>query len=294
MKIEAPAPGLFMYNLCWSPAANKGAMELFPQIPGFFYLRYNTSITNMKVVALLLAVSFAITAHSQNSINNYKYVLVPDRFDFFKTDNQYGLNTLTRAFLEGVGFNAFMASDALPAELAASKCNALKAELIEKKKFFTTGLILVLKDCQGNIVFQGEEGKSREKEWQAAYSEALKNAFASLDAAHYKYDSTTAAQVQQPAVTAAPVAAPVAVPAATPATVTENKNVLYAQPNTNGYQLIDTTPKKVMSLFKTSQPDHFIADDGVSKGIVFRKNGEWFFEYYNNDKLVSLKLNIKF
>ncbi|RXK81316.1 hypothetical protein [Filimonas effusa] len=247
----------------------------------------------MKVVALFLAVSFAITARAQNSINNYKYVLVPERFDIFKTDNQYGLNTLTKALLENVGFTTFMTNEALPAELAANKCNALKAELTEKKKFLTTVLILQLKDCQGTVIYQSGEGKSREKEWQAAYSEALNNAFNSLNAAHYKYDSSTVVKAVPATVAPAPPAAPV-VPAATPATVAENTNVLYAQPNANGYQLIDTAPKKVMSLLKTSQQDSFIADDGVSKGIVFRKNGEWFFEYYKDDKLVSQKLNIKF
>jgi hypothetical protein len=40
--------------------------------------------------------------------------------------------------------------------------------------------------------------------------------------------------------------------------------------------------------------DYFIADDGVSNGVVFRKNGEWFFEYYKDNKLISQKLQIKF
>lgn len=244
----------------------------------------------MKVVAFLLAVSLAVTAHSQNTINNYKYVLVPKRFDFLKSEDQYGLNTFTRALLEGVGFTAFMTDEILPAELAANKCNALRVELEEKNSMFSTNLTLVLKDCLGNIIYRSKEGKSREKDWAASYSEALKNAFTSLNAAQYKYDSSQTTQVTPGIVNAAPVT----VAAATPATATENRNVLYAQANTNGYQLIDTEPKKVMTLLKTSQQDNFIADDGVSKGVVFRKNGEWFFEYYKDDKLVSQKLNIKF
>lgn len=250
---------------------------------------------HLKIAALLLAMSFAITAHSQNTINNYKYVLVPERFDFLKTDDQYGLNMRTKLLLQQVGFTAFMTNETLPAEVADNKCKALKAEVVEKKKFLSTGLTLLLKDCQGTIVYKGEEGKSREKEWQAAYSEALTNAFASLNAAQYKYDGTTAPQAAQPTATQPTASAP-PVPAASaqPATVNEDQNVLYAQANGNGYQLIDTTPKKVMTLLKTSEQDHFIANDGVSQGIVFRKNGEWLFEYYKDDKLVSRKLNIKF
>lgn len=248
----------------------------------------------MKVVTLLLAMAVSLIARSQNTINNYKYVLVPERFDIFKSEDQYGINTMTKSLLEGVGFTTYMTGDQLPPDLSNNKCSALKAELIEKKKFLATGLILVLKDCQGTIVYQSQEGKSREKEWQAAYTEALRNAFVSLNAANYKYDGSAA---PAPAATPAPAAAPAPAPAtvaATPATINENKDILYAQANANGYQLIDTSPKKVMTLFKTSQQDSFIADDGVAHGIVFRRNGEWYFEYYKEDKLVSLKLNIKF
>jgi len=243
----------------------------------------------MKVVAFLLLVSFAITAHSQNTINNYKYVLVPERFDFLKTEDQYGLNSLAKSLLEGEGFVAFMSNGTLPADIAPNRCNALKLELVERKTFFVTALTLVLKDCLGNTIYKSQEGKSREKEWQPAYSEALRNAFSSLNTLHYKYDSTTPPQVVQTPVSTVP-----ATTAAAPAVVADNSNVLYAQANANGYQLVDTTPKKVMVLLKTSQPDNFIADDGTSKGIVFRRNGEWFFEYYANDQLVSRKLNIRF
>jgi hypothetical protein len=32
----------------------------------------------------------------------------------------------------------------------------------------------------------------------------------------------------------------------------------------------------------------------ASNGIVFKKNGEWFFEYYKDGTLVSQKLAIRF
>ncbi|SFE62412.1 hypothetical protein SAMN05518672_108142 [Chitinophaga sp. CF118] len=243
----------------------------------------------MKVITLLLAMVFSIVARSQNTINNYKYVLVPERFDIFKQDDQYGINTLTKFLLESVGFKCFMTNDVLPADIANNKCNALRADLVAKKKFLATDLSLVLKDCQGQIIYKSEEGISREKEWNTAYTEALKNAFVSLRDAHYRYDSTGAIQATQSTESTIPVQA-----AATPTMITENKDVLYAQPNAIGYQLIDTSPKKVMTLLKTSMPNYFIADNGVEKGVVFSKNDEWYFEYYKDDKLVSLKLRIKF
>lgn len=257
----------------------------------------------MKVYTIFALLLFTATAYSQNTINNYKYVLVPERFDFFKTDNQYGLNTLAKLLLDEKGFTAFVGNEEMPPEVAANKCNALKAEVVQKKGLFVTNLTLLLKDCQGNVVFKSKEGKSREKEFQAAYDLALRDAFTSFNDVSYKYDSSAAtqAQAQPQQVAAAPtVATPPATPvpapaqAPTPSAITETTGTLYAQPTPNGYQLIDTTPRKVLTLFKTSMQDYFIAESGASNGIVFKKDGEWFFEYYKDNKLTSQKLQIKF
>jgi hypothetical protein len=255
----------------------------------------------MRTFALLICLLFTIAGYSQNTINNYKYVLVPERFDFSKEDNQYGLNYTTKVLLEEKGFTAFVGDKDLPQELTANKCNALRAEVVQKKGLFVTNLTLLLKDCQGNVIFKSKEGKSREKEFFPAYNLALRDAFTSLDDVPYKYDSAALTSPQQtaPAAAVASAAAPAPAtpsPAAAPAPAASAEAVgtLYAQATPNGYQLIDTTPKKVLTLLKTSVQDHFIADDGTSNGIVFKKNGEWFFEYYKDNKLVSQKLQIKF
>jgi hypothetical protein len=246
----------------------------------------------MKAFALLFFFAlFAVAGYSQNTINSYKYVLVPERFDLSKENNQYGLNTTTKLLLEQKGFAAFVGNEGLPPTVAANKCNALKAEVVEKKGLFVTNLTLLLKDCQGNIIFKSKEGKSREKEFQVAYEEALRNAFLSLNDVPYKYDSTIVAQPQQ--VTATPAVSSSA-PAAAKSAIVEITGTLYAQVTPNGYQLIDTTPKKILTLLKTSLQDYFIAEAGPSNGVVFKKDGEWLFEYYKDNKLVSQKLEIKF
>lgn len=273
----------------------------------------------MKAYAIFIFLLFTVSAYSQNTINNYKYVLVPERFDFSKEDNQYGLNSVAKMLLEDKGFVVFIGNEELPKELVNNKCNALRAEVVQKKGLFVTNLTLLLKDCQGNVVFKSKEGKSREKEFHTAYDLALRDAFSSLNDVPYKYDSTALAAPQQAATTpaapqqaittpAVPPAAPVTAtaptstpapantgtPAPTAASVAEASGTLYAQATPNGYQLIDTTPKKVLTLSKTSMQDYFIAEDGTSNGVVFRKNGEWFFEYYKDNKLMSQKLQIKF
>jgi len=252
----------------------------------------------MKICAFFIFTLLAVAGYSQNTINNYKYILVPQRFDFSKSDDQYGLNSTTKSQFEQKGFIVFWSNGNLPPALAANKCTALIAEVTQKNTFFATNLTVLLKDCSGNIIFKSKEGKSREKEFFIAYDHALRDALASLNDLPYKYDSTLAAQPQQPAQQSQqPVVAPAnssPAPASAKSAVTGVTGTLYAQVIPNGYQLIDTTPKKVLTLLKTSMQDYFLAVAESSNGVVFKKNGEWFFEYYKDDKLVSQKLEIKF
>ncbi len=249
------------------------------------------------VLVAFLLVSFS--GFAQNTLNNFKYVLVPEKFSFSRQENQYNLNTLTKALLEKKGFSAFLETEDLPRELAENKCNALRVEVTERKSLFVTNLTVFLKDCQGNIIFKSKEGKSREKEFETSYNLALRDAFTSLNDVPYAYNGTINAAPQQ--TTAAPAAvqpatpaAATTVPAAAPAEVKPAAGTLYAQATATGYQLIDTSPKIVLSLFKTSVQDCFIADNSSNHGIVLKKNGDWYFEYYQDKKLVSEKLLIKF
>jgi hypothetical protein len=279
----------------------------------------------IKIAALLIAASFTVAGHAQNNINSYKYVLVPKKFDFVGEEDEYGLNSTTKTVLEQKGFVVFWNNGSLPPDLAANRCSALFVEVTRRKAFLSTNLTFSLKDCSGNIVFKSKEGKSTEKEWYVAYDQALRNALSSLNSVPYKYDSTLPAQPQQlpatPATTpgtipATPTQAPVSTasasssqqpvstasasspqtPVPAPPAAADMTGTLYAQPMPSGYQLIDTTPKKVLTLLKTSLQDCFLAETvaGASNGIVFKKNGEWFFEYYKDGTLVSQKLAIKF
>lgn len=259
----------------------------------------------MKKYTLLFFVLISISGYAQNTINNYKYVLVPEKFSFLKQPNQYRLNTLAKALLEEKGFTVYYDNSELPQEIANNKCQALNVEVLEKKGMFSTNLTLLLKDCQNNIVFKSKEGKSREKEFSTSYNLALRDAFTSLEAIPYAYVpgdnvvKTAVVTVAPPAPSASviavtPPAAPVVQPAANVISAESAAGTLYAQATANGYQLIDTTPKKVLTLFKTSVQDYFIADNGTANGIVLKKNGEWFFEYYKDGSLTAEKLAIKF
>jgi len=73
---------------------------------------------SMRIIHFVL---FTVAGYSQNSINNYKYVLVPERFDFSRENNQYGLSTTTKLMLEQKGFVAFVGNQGLPPTLACQQ-----------------------------------------------------------------------------------------------------------------------------------------------------------------------------
>ncbi|WP_316838994.1 hypothetical protein [Pedobacter gandavensis] len=251
----------------------------------------------MKRYLFILFLFFTCSGFAQQSLNNYKYVVIPEKFSFLKSPNLYGLNDLAKFLVEQKGFTPYFDNAELPADIANNKCQALNLELTERKTMFTTNLTFVLKDCQGNILFKSKEGKSREKEYKTSYNFALRDAFTSLDTLNYVATTmpTTMQAPQQTAVVAPPVVIPAAV-ATRPISseVVAAAGTLYAQPITNGFQLINTEPKVVLTLLNSTVPESFIANNATSHGIVFKRNGEWFFEYYQNNKLMTEKLLIKF
>ncbi len=242
----------------------------------------------MKKTLILFALLFSGLGFAQ-SINDYKYIIVPEKFEWLKENNQYNLNSLTKMIFEKYGWEVFLSNQKLPDELALDKCKALYANVNDESKLLTTGLTIDLKDCSGKTVFTSLKGKSKEKNYQRAYYAALREASQSVAQINYKYSGKDAGS--KTAIASAPV--PSSQQAATPQTVT-NDNQLFAQPIANGYQLVDNTPKVILKMYKTSQQDSYTAISDTKNGVVFKRGSDWIFEYYQNDKLVSEKLNIKF
>jgi long-subunit acyl-CoA synthetase (AMP-forming) len=49
-----------------------------------------------------------------------------------------------------------------------------------------------------------------------------------------------------------------------------------------------------MIVYKTSIKECYIAVKGNRQGVLIAKGDQWFFEYYENDKLTSEKIEVKF
>lgn len=246
----------------------------------------------MKIKLFLITLFISALGFSQ-SVNDYKAVIVPIKFDFAKGINPYRLSTMTKSNLIKAGFQAFYENEQLPAEYL-DRCELLYADVKKDNGFLITKLFVEFKDCFGKVIYTSEIGKSKDKEYETAYRESLDMAFMSINKLKYKYNgktNVTSSKMSTAVVTTAVVTTPVV---AVPVADVSDPNLLYAQPTENGYQLIDKTPKVVMKLLKTSRPDSFIAiKDGI-QGSLNAKDNQWFFEYYQNDKLISEKVSVKF
>jgi hypothetical protein len=78
-----------------------------------------------------------------------------------------------------------------------------------------------------------------------------------------------------------------------PVVVIENKeSILYAQVLTNGFQLVDNTPKVKYILQETSVKNVFIVSG--TDGIVYNSNNKWILEYYVDNQFFKEELKIKF
>ena len=225
---------------------------------------------------------------AQLSVNQYQYVIVPAQFDFLREKDEYRLNNLTKLLFEKYGFKVFLDTDALPEEITDSNCDKLYADLLSTGNFTRTKLQVILKDCKKNTVFASTIGTSKEKEFKVAYTQALRAAFQSFDTLQYVYvpkQKNKEIQKTDESVNRTVILSE---------TFDENAAMLYAQPISNGFQLVDGTPKVVMKIFKTSNPNTFVAVKGTNQGVMLFKDNQWFFEYYENEKLVSEKVNVKF
>ncbi|QRM88045.1 hypothetical protein FG167_02000 [Lacinutrix sp. WUR7] len=299
-----------------------------------------------KIILLLSIIMFSSNfTNAQTNINNYKYVIVPNTFDFLDKADEYRLNTLTKLLLEKYGFITIMEDATLPDEVILNPCLALKANVLNSSGLFYSKLRVQLEDCKNSIVFTTAVGESKDKNYQVAYTLALRQAFKSFDSFTYKYKESpsilafgktpekeskaeieklkeeiktlkeekvaevevaqvieekeivTANQVkkeleikevvQEEVVQKVAVKEPVIVK-----TETNSLHILYAQKVVNGFQLVDNTPKVVYKIKETGMSNVFIVEG--KNAIIYKLDATWILEYYENEKLQTKILNIKF
>ena len=233
-------------------------------------------------IAILFLLSFFVSFAQSET----KFAVIPNKFSFLKNENPYNLSTNLKLYFEKLGYKAIVMGEEYPVGMNTTSCNTIYPDLIENNGLMSTKVVVVVKNCKGEVIVQSKEGVSREKDRRTAYLQALRNATESFVIPDYNEATKSKTVV------------PTNVEITKEATVTENTTDnlpnLLAQPIENGYQLVDGTSKLIVKIFKTSQPDYFTAVSDTKNGVVFKKEGVWYFEYYENNVLRSEKINIKF
>lgn len=279
-------------------------------------------------IIILLLLSLQFKAFSQNSINNYKYIIVPTSYGFLGEEDKYQINSLTKFLFNKYGFTAFLQNEALPQDLMKDRCLALYADVSNDKGLFKTKLKIDLKDCGGMVVMSSKVGETREKDFSKAYNLALRDAFETFQNADYHYEPNSKTEASVKVQESEPIAekekeivAPntdkqvlnesnkavvevvgvAAVLEEKPAmeinetqveVIEKSSNLLYAQPIENGFQVVDTTPKIVMILLETGKSNVFAVKG--QNAIVYKEDGFWYMSKNDGEKVSVETLNIKF
>ena len=236
---------------------------------------------NTIVVLLCICNVFA-----QQSINTYKYIIVPNKFDFVKKPDMYKTSSLTKFLFNKYGFTAFLDIEELPKDVERNRCLALTAEVIDKSKVFVTKSFIVLKDCKGNIVHTSLEGNSRIKEYGKAYNQSIREAFNSIKKLNYTYVASNQPKEKEFVKEERKVDANIV---KKKITLTQNKvSILIAKHTKKGLVLENKKQQNVHVILKTALPSIFVIKG--KDGVLYKNNtGIWVAEFYDEKGVKIIK-----
>lgn len=141
-------------------------------------------------LSILLMSHFS--SFSQDSVNDYKYIVVPNQYEFLNEPDQYQLNSLTAFLFNKYGYTAFLNNEKFPSDLRNNGCLALTVDVAKESNLLKTKLRIDLKDCSGTVIISSQMGESREKKYATAYNLALRDAFKTFQNLDYNYEPNAA------------------------------------------------------------------------------------------------------
>lgn len=282
--------------------------------------------SNKIQLVLILLFSLVTSLQAQDKLNNYKYVVVANQFDFQSEPDQYRLNGLTKFLLEKQNFTVFSNTDVLPDDAINNGCLVLYATLKNSSSLFKTKINFQFENCKKEIVFTSDIGESRDKKYIVAYNEATRNAFNTFSSFTHTY-KPAAADKQTTEVTAlkqeienlkaeqsnkdnikaeATIKDEVVKVTDTPvkvATKTETKTETikpadYAlrakliSGSVFSYNLLDANGKVVYTILFSGKEDYYIVKG--QDALIYKMNNQWVLAHYVNNDLQIKAINIKF
>ena len=275
----------------------------------------------MKKITLLVYLMFVtISMVAQHNIHQYKYIIVSEKFDFFRSTDKHQTSSLTKFLFNKYGFTAYLGTDKFPDEYNSNRCLALFVDLKDHSGMVRTKVSIQFKDCNNNIVYTSKVGSSKSKDYKTAYHEAIRDAFKSVKALNYKYAPVISAKKKKTVIVSKPkvikkevelkpkrvekkiVKTPIVakgipvvrtkkvIPAKKK--ITSPSTILLAKINELGYLLLDNKSTVVFTLLKTNMPNVFILKE--SKGVLYKKGAVWIAEFYRNNKRIIKEYQVQF
>lgn len=256
------------------------------------------------VTVSLILIAFLGTA--QESLNDFKYIIIPKSFEFSKSDDQYQLNSLTKFLFNKYGYEAYFV-DELPEDLKKNRCLGLMTEVSnDEGGMFKTKLKISLKNCYDAVVMTSKIGESRKKQFDKAYTEALRDAFETFKELEYKYvpvqinenengenkEEVELESEEEIIIVEETVIEDMSEIKAVEEIKTYETISLKAKEIKNGYLLSGNDDEVVYKVRKTTNNELFILEG--STGIIHKVLGRWMVEYYVGDVHEFRYLEIKF
>lgn len=143
-----------------------------------------------KITLIAVLFSFALPALAQHELNAFKYIIIPRKYDFLKTENQYRLNTITKHLFDQEGFMTLVQGNDYPQDVKDNPCIAGTVDVVNESSMFTTKLKIQIKNCYDQVIYTSKLGTSKIKEYDKTYREALEKSFVSFQELDYAYDPT--------------------------------------------------------------------------------------------------------
>lgn len=257
---------------------------------------------NSVTIIFCVLMMFQNLIFAQNDINNYKYVSVPERFDFLKNEDQYQVNSLTKFLLKKNRFVVLEDYASYPKDLSENRCLLLNVDVLKLKGFLKTKLEVQFRDCNNELIFKSAIGTSKEKEYKKSYHEALRAAFESIAALNYNYvvqvpetsetfmPVSTSPEVPQPPVIPTTVEVvpmqpvPEDLPVAPPVFEQEIPKI-QVNATAYGFEVKDVDSGVVLhTLHATIYDGVFLINN--QSGIAYKRGNRWVREYVANQNIV--------
>lgn len=228
----------------------------------------------MKKLFIVALLTFSSWVGAQEKI-----IIIENNLAELGTFDKYNLHTYTKQFLVKEGYSVYFENE-IPKEYVNNRCGAKYVNFKDTSNMLTTKLIMQLKDCSGKILFETHEAKSKEKIYQTAYREVFRlsakdftqkkeliDKFFTTQETEYLPNVTTP-ETKNTTVLVQPQTA-------------KNLNFVFENNNNEGV-LKDLTGKTLYKITKTSVENLYMASNNYVDGIIYTKEGKWYFEFTKN------------